>query len=782
MIPVGWLALGLLPILVLASALIGSMIRWAVSALLPPASADPPATWAAILGRLIEDAALGLSVVPILYLVATIAGLSIGTDVAWALLLLAAAIFLVRGFLARKRFGAPLGRRPAPPARVEWFLFGVVVVVVVARIASYVPYLVYAGDDIRMFTLITQLVEAHGHFVTSWAPYAEPSWNPVVAPHLRFAGSEAIFATVNAWVPWNAPQLVSAAVIDVGILIPFAGFVLFRAAFPTRSPWTATLGALALGMFSAYPLFYQDWGGIDEQVNWLLVPVALAFFLAALRSPRFLSAELVLAGLVFGGAVIVNPYPFAYVGVFVVAAVLGAFALRSGAVRALARGAVFYLFGVAIASPILYAEIADLSTANALSPPGYAGWGVFQSDVILVPGEPLATARNLLFLHTGILGTGVVVVLGWLGLALALVRYRERHAFTLLGLGIGLLLLNSNGPFGPYWVQYPGWSFLYADRPLEWMFLPLAAGTGWLLATLLERGPPASVATAPVPRRSAWSLPRSDGRPLSKRQVAFVALLLLGTAASVQVVIDNAETVGWGTELTPADLAAFAWMQSHLPANATLLVTDADAGTWIPQFTDLKVFPYPELISSPSVYEASTEIPALFNTSEYAPTLSFLHAFNISGAYWGARNGYSSVPSFDPAKWVAPRPILDFASRYSVCESPEENLPLFLLCNGDSVTFRGPVVVNLTEYHDLEPIGMGLVAIANGTSWTFTLASGTPPFPGDWSASFEEHPLGTWAYYSGNAELAMLDPQWTALETAPPGVTITVVAGELPQT
>jgi hypothetical protein len=781
MLSVALLALALLPILVGGMALIGSMLRWAISKVVRAGSAEVPGSWPALLIRVVEDVALGLSVIPVIYMIATFTNLVVGVDVAVALGLLAAIVYVARLLRSRAEFGAPIRGTLSRPGRVEWLLVGVLVVVAAVRLASYAPFLVYAGDDIRMFTLITQLVESHGHFVSSWGTFAAPSWNPVGQPHLRFAGSEAIFSVLNAWFPVNTPQLVSAAVIDFGILLPFAGFALFRALFPDRSYWVPALGALSLGLFSAYPLFYQDWGGIDEQVNWFLVPVALAFFLAYARSPHRAGRELWFGGLVLGGALIVNPYPLAYVGVFLVAMIAGAAAFRAGWFRMLGRSVAFYALGAAVAGPLLYQEITTIAHAEMVVPPGYAGWGVFQTAVILIRGDPLVSAQNLLLLHTGILGTALAVVVGWAGIFVAILLYRERQGVSLLGFALGLLVLNSNGPYGLFWVQYPGWDFLYADRPLEWLFLPLAGGAGWLLATLLENRPRPSTGTADPsrpPRR--WKLPGTTGPGVPATSVIFVAALILGTASTVQIAIDNASTVAWGTELTPADVAAFSWMSDHLSRNSTTLVNDADAGTWISEFTGLRVFPYPELITSPTVYDQTQQITALFATTQYAPTLSFLAEYNISGAYWGARNGYAETPTYTPAEWVAPWPVVDFTTQIAICGATI-SIPLYLNCNGDTLTVAGPVVINIAEYESGFLAGTGYVSIPNGTAWTFTLQSGTSQYPGYWQVQLDEQPLGNWAYYASNAELAELVPAWAALETASGPVSYTITSGSLPQ-
>jgi hypothetical protein len=774
------LALILLPILVGGFGVIGSAVRWTLRRLFRFAPGPLPTVWPEALIRLIEDVAIGAAVFPVLYLIATLTNLYLGAAVAFGILGAAAVLFGARLLLHRAGFGIPLSGPLPRPGLVGWVLLGGFVAIVAVRLLPYATFLVYVGNDIRFFTLITQLVETHGHYVASFGPYVQPGWNLAVDPHLRFSGSESIFATLNAWVPWNAPQLVSAAVLDFGVLLPLAGFALFRAAFPTRNYWYPTFGALALGLLAAYPLFYQDWGGIDEQVNWFLLPVAFALLLQYVRIGDLFGRELWLGGAIFGAALIVNPYPIAYMGVFAVALLIGsAITNAPGLGRSAPRILLFVAIGFALVSPVLYQVVSGIAHTNAVTPPGYAGWGEFQTAVILQYGNWPGSVTNFFTMHTGIIGTAFFVALGWAGLLVAL--RKEPFAIALTGFAVGLLLLNGNGPFGLYWVQYPGWNFLYADRPLEWMFLPLSAGAGWLAAALLERAtaPPVAASTAPKSLRRAV---RVRGRPVAIAPAILLAsILVLGGVASGQVIGDNAGTVDWGSTLTAADVAGFNWLETHQSPNATILVNSADAGTWIPEFTGLRVFPYPELIASPAVYDFANRLPSFFNTTHYAPALSFLHDYNISSAYWGPRNGYSEIPNIQPGWLAEAQPVLDFATAHSVCSTPNSNGSLWLTCQNDSITLAGPVVINITEYHDGSEIGVTWVGIAQNSSTTIVLRENNPQYPGEWKILLSEVPIGRTDYNVGKVTIVVVYPEWIQLETATPGVYATPMVGTVAQ-
>lgn len=776
MFSVALLTIALLPILVAGLALIGSLLRYALGLILPSAT-PPPSDWPASFGRLVEDTALGMALIPILYMIATLLNVPLSSSFDIGLLGFAGAIFITRFLFRRAGIGVPL-RRPKASGRLVTLLLGAgFVLVLLERLVPYAPYQVYSGNDIRMFTLITQLVEAHGHFVSSWGGLAGPTWNVVSDSHLRFSGSEAIFAVLNAWVPWNTPQLVSAAIIGIGILIPTSAFVFLRSLFPHRSFAVPFFGALTYGVAAAYPLFFQDWGGIDEQVTWFLFPVALALLLNYLRSPSGNAAQLLLAGLLLGGTIVVNPFPIFYVGVFVLAFLLVAVLTKSAPIRGVLSIGGFLGIALVVASPVIYSELVAWHAFDSSVPAGYAGWNAFQTAVILKPGDWVGSAWRFMTLTLGYVWVVFVVGLGCAGLVAHL--RSEKHAITLALWLVGLMMLNTNGPFGLYFIQYPGWSLLYPDRLAELMFLPLSAGVGLAFASLLDR--------IRFDEARRW-LPKWGGsRPPNSRRVSnllgvvFVALLASGGLASYHIANSNISTVGWGSSFTSDDATAFEWMATHITANATVLVNPADSGTWIPEFSGIRVFPYFELINNVSVYQAAIRIPSYFNTTQYSETLAFLHQFNISYVYFGERTAYSVPQNLTLSEFLAPTPVMDYATQSSPCIPPRNQSTLTLSCNNDTATFIGPVVVLLTEYHNLQAVGSVMVGVPCSAAWKFVLHEYSLQWPGNWDAVFTEVPLTTMVYQNSNVAVLEFQPLFLSLANDPTSVLYQNVTGNAPQ-
>jgi hypothetical protein len=777
MLSISLLALILLPILLVGMGIIGSLVRATVRWLSRTESL-PPQDWPEAFGRLVEDVALGVAVIPILYLIGTLLGVPLGVAFAYGLLGTAGAVFLARLLLRRTAFGIPFripGNSRRPIGRLAAVSLGITFILIVAdRLVPYAGYQVYSGNDIRLFTLITQLVESHGHFVTSFGSFAGSNWNVVQDSHLTFSGSEAVFAVLNGWVPWTAPQLVSASVLVVGILLPASSFVFIRALFPNRSYSVPFFGAVSFGVIAAYPLFFQDWGGIDEQLTWFLFPIALAIFLAYLRLGGI--DRLILAGLTLGGTIVVNPFPVVYIGLFFVALALATVLTRESLRRLTIPVVGFLGLGLVISSPLIVQEISIWQTYSHSVPAGYAGWNAFQTAVILRPGDLSGSVNRFLTLTLGFAPVMLLVVLGWFGLVAHVSK--EKHAITMIAWALGLIILNTNGPFGLYFVQYPGWSLLYPDRLAELVFLPLSVGMGLVLAVVFDR--------IRVERPQIVAVSRPSFRSVRKSPVpvvvavTFVSLVAIAGFASYQIAASHHSTVAWGDNFTNEDAAAFQWMTDHLPKGATVMIDAADSGTWIPEFTGIRVFPYAALINNVSVYDQAMTIPSLFNTTAYGPALNLIHEFNISYVYFGERTGYGLTQDLTTNEFLDPSSVSDFVVAGSTCSPPYQNRSLVLTCNNDAVTFRGPIVLALEESRNSTLLGTVWVAIPPGALWTFVLHSGTPQWPGTWVADFSAVPLAALAFSDHNAAVLQFYPLFLQLATAQ-AVGFQNISGTVPQ-
>jgi hypothetical protein len=242
---------------------------------------------------------------------------------------------------------------------------------------------------------------------------------------------------------------------------------------------------------------------------------------------------------------------------------------------------------------------------------------------------------------------------------------------------------------------------------------------------------------------------------------------------------NNRETIAWGNSLTPTDVSVFSWIGANLPRNATILVDASGSGSWIPEFTDVRAFPFGELIDSPAVFRITQEIPSYFATHNWSNALVFLAEFNITFAFFGERTQYSVVPAVTPAEVGDAPSVGAFVRASSTCQ-PLGNESIRLTCNGDSVSFSGPVVLSLTEYHNGSFAGVTDVGVPSNTTWTFVLHSGTPESNGTWEANFTALPLGSMVYQDGGASVYRFDPTFLELATSGGAILLVPVSGTLP--
>jgi hypothetical protein len=774
MFNVAVLVLALLPALVIGLALIGSLLRYAVRrALRAPAS--PATSWTTATVRVTEDVGLGVTVVVLAYVAAGALGIPLGAGFAFGLLALAVAVFAVRYLADRESIGVPFPRTSKPALLGAGLLVGLLAVVLATRILPYTSFVVYSGNDVRVFSLITELVEAHGGLVSSWGSFAGPTWNVATDPHLVFAGPSAVFAFLNAWVPWSTPQLVSAAAISFNVLIPFSAYGFFRRLFPTQPPLAPLLGALTLGVLASYPINFLQWGGLDETLGWFLFPTALSLLLQYLHGESRKVLPLLLGGLAFGALIAVSPLEFFYTLAFLLAYVLGILLTRAAFVRPFVSVVSFLAVAFVAASPVIYHEASGWLHYNSAVPPGYAGWGTFQNSVILEPGNVVGSLVRFWTLLIPIPYVLFVTLTGWAGLVL---YFRKEAAVITLVVWIAILLvMNTDGPFGLFWVQYPFWTFLYPDRTAHMIFIPLSAGSGLLLTRLISlRWPGASALPAtPAPWRA---LPPRRRVTIS---VILIVVLVSGAGCAYQVALNNSNAVAWGNSLTTSDLTAFTWMKANVPAHATVLVNAADSGTWIPEFTGLRVFPYANLINNPSVYDQTLRVPVDFNTTNYTSALQLMGEYNLSYVFFGARVQYSFSQQLTLAEFTQASPIGAFIAHEALCSPSGSDTTVWLRCSSDSVGFHGPVLLNLTEFHNGSRIGSEWVGVPDATEWDPTLQTNTSSFPGNWSFEIASVPIAPVLFAAGTSKLLYFNPVFQELEMDTGTVLQVPQDGPLPQ-
>lgn len=253
------------------------------------------AAWPAFSARtLAERAALacgvGLSLAPLLFLWAGVAGLRPGPLLAW-LPPAAAAVSLARRW---QRAGFRLPPRRLPRRLPGWPALAGLAVMGTVFIARFWPVRgLPAGlwGDSLQHTMIVQLMLDNGGLFTSWQPYAELT---TFTYHFGFHAWAAVFG-------WGSGLPAAGAVLRFGQILNGVSvcMLVLLARFLSRSPWAGVLTLLAAGLLLPVPSAYANWGRYTQLAGQALLPAALVLSFAYLQSPNRSRGLLALNALVW---------------------------------------------------------------------------------------------------------------------------------------------------------------------------------------------------------------------------------------------------------------------------------------------------------------------------------------------------------------------------------------------------------------------------------------------------------------------------------------------------
>ncbi|HXW66442.1 MAG TPA: hypothetical protein VEL82_00940 [Thermoplasmata archaeon] len=772
MIPLPQFTLLLLPLWALGLPLIGESVLWLVS-LLPGDRARLGAlSRLSLAERAIWDLAIGTAALVIAGLAIAVFGLVLTAAVAFGLVLVPAALAVVR--LVRGR-GTLLRRLLARVRAERWEILGLAglfAVTLGVRLWVYNGLYLYAGPDIRFYTFYTQQILATGHLFPSLRSIVFPGWMVASDLHQWFSGAEDVFAVMNLWWSTDTPQLASGATLLFSSAIPLSVYALGRALFRDRGRGLPLMAGFVIGLATSYPSYFLSWGGIDETVIWVVFPIAVAVTLLLLDETRASFGMLLLATLLVAGGVLISPLSLVYVTTLTIGIGLEVIVRRRSVGPALARLFVPIAGGVALASPALVRAAAAWQANQAAQAPGAIGWGTFATAPIIRYGPAVGSLQRFLTNSTPLDVVAVVVVLGYLGLALSVRRVRWVPA--LLVWMAMLFAFNENGPYGLYWVRFPGWTAVFPDRPADLLFVPLSLGVGLLTARLhsLARGPPAFTRSPEGSSPPSAGHPRSGppsaaGRPGPLRvagAIGLVAVVALSGGVSVSVAQTNQVNVDWANGFSPADLEGFAWLQAHEPAGSTVLVTDVDAGNWLPAFTDLREFPDAAIVNNASLLAEYATMVEQITDSNYTAYSELARAYDLRAAYFGSQIAYTQPVVLAPPPLLQPPFIFYFVSSYHLCLPPTAPWIARLACNNDTLSLVGPIAFSETVYDNGAVVGTFNGSVPMGDNLTFVLHEYTAQFPGNWDAAIVSQPLAAVAYQvpGSSAEVLSLNPEFAS--------------------
>ncbi len=507
--------------------------------------------WPTLRASAVEHLALaagaGIALAPLVTGLASLGGLGLARP-AWWIVGVASTAWLAWGWWRAPR------RRPAWPDITGATLLATLLLVLFARIFAVRDQFVATYDGYH-HTMIAQLLVDHGGLFQDWAPYA-----PLGTFTYHF-GFHALVAATH----WLGGAPVPLATLYVGQLMLF-GTVLAAAALASRLtgvPGAALWAAVRVGLINLQPAYYAFWGRYTYPAGQIALVTCLLVWLAALEAPERRWRLLLLGGVVAGGMALTHYQVAIIAGFFVVALLLqrlGVAARRALIVpwlsRVVAMGSIALVIVLPWAIVSLQGALLGHSLYNAVG-----GERALRAD----PGD--ISAQVIVATLPAIAPFALKAPLLALALLGALVaRWRGDRGALTLALWSPVLILTA----APHLIGLPG----VGTIP------PIVA----LIALYLVAGPLGGYALALA---QAMLLPYV---PAAAR---------LGLAVLVAGI--GAWSLGWQREIvppyarmvTPADIAAYAWIRQHTDADALFLVNGSpihewsmiagiDGGFWIP--------------------------------------------------------------------------------------------------------------------------------------------------------------------------------------------------------
>ena len=497
--------------------------------------------------KLALASAMSLCLYPILLVWLNVLNIQSSQLVVW-LIVLASSLALLPRLLVRRKTGAIGGH-----FRIWWQssarspdLLWIVAVAVMSLIRLFLLRSVDSpmwGDSVQ-HAMISQLIVEHGGLFSSWLPYV-PYDSLTVHPGFHIITAVIMWAlresSLNATL--HAGQIINC--LAVLALVPLAHRV-------THSRWSGIGVILVAGIASPLPNGFINWGRYPQLMGQAIAPIAI-WIIWRIADRRVQSNwRMVLAtAVVFAGTFLTYYRMPHYVIIFTCVLFILMYITRRLRRRVVEVVIISGLVGMLLASPWL------LRLKGSV-----LGEGV---DAVTVQSTSLETIvgdyHDLVVMAVPLLGQDMIIATFIVVLAAAILR--KKPALVILVWGIGLLFLPA-----ARLVRIPGLNNLWVFAVLIGLYMPMSLLVGGTIDSLI--------------------LGASKSNNILKVLIpaGLVSIILLGMRDRLNAV-DSQYRI-----LAPADLHAFAWIETHIPVSAKFAVegflvyegrsvVGSDGGWWI---------------------------------------------------------------------------------------------------------------------------------------------------------------------------------------------------------
>lgn len=626
---------------------------------------------------------------------------------------------------------------PRTPEVNIWFPLLLLVGSAVIRFAPTLGLYVYPADDPTLYTILTQVLLAHGgpSFDLGWLePFTQP---PHPYPYMFGFASLAGFPSLL--LDYHPSLTVTLTTLLYSCLLPLAIYSLAIRLFDKK----VALAAMAMAAFVVHiPMDFFNWGGNAETVGYFF-----AVFTVYLLSPLFhptgppSSRSFVLPGVAMASGALVHPFAISYVLLFLPVPLVVSLYRRNR--RAVVQTGMAIGTALAILLPVLIAFGLN-EWAQSAAPAG----------PLLLFGEPSIRYEEVLLSWSGLSPDFLSFYLRFLPVAILaavalmafdVARGRSRVPLLLVaGWGGLLLALHENSPHGLYLIPYPLWTSFSPPRFIfAFVALPVALAMGYMAERAVE------ILRRPAQSRSAFA-----GFLMASILLSVSILQVGSTYAALQAAREN-------SPVAEEDIVAFQWIQANLPEDAWFYVNNADAGPWLFQYTGRRTFPSRMLMNDADVVRDYRRLDALVYQDPGDPeALELMGKYGIGAVYFGGKpvrlfddrrqpdlDLFLQYPSTfvqvyeDRGVYIFLTDLRDMREFIVELQNPWRVTPkrVILAVDGATVSLRGPLTVELALYRGPveDPSNLDsveVIRIGAGETWTFTLREHEGEVLGDWNA------------------------------------------------
>jgi hypothetical protein len=529
--------------------------------------------------------------------------------------------------------------RGLPKFKGRWFIV-LFVFIMAIQLSPLVGLWVTPGDDAKLYSLISlRIVESQG-IPRNWGAFANQSWYTEYT-HLLLPGFSSEVAFLHILFGVSIPSGVSVLTSLLRSLTASTLYVLVWTMTRRRLP--SILAMATYGLMIVEPTFgWFAWGGMAELAAISVIPIAATgTYLLSAHGP--MSWRLILwTALLISGMSLLHPFTFFYYVAF-----LGALSLVLFLRRHFLKGISVWLpvvLSLALGSgPILNALSQELSVSPLYSTVNPA-WTPTLNSSMSVNQAVLSIVSRFVTVYG--LATTTILLIGLAGL-FAFRGFFPSHQKVVGVLSLWYLLmfgLHENNPNGLFVIPFPLWYRIDSNRAFGVTSLILACSIGLIAEYWIRKSISASPFTHVLHSRSLLLLTRGN-----RRNFAIAGLLLFLVAA--QVVANTKVTFGSQSDspVTGDDVAAFNWIRTQTPLNATFFVNLADAGSWIPVYAERRVVMPFGVVTNVSLLVNYTQVVSAFETSPSSTqSLQYLTSFGVTYVYSGpariyGRSGFNPI-------------------------------------------------------------------------------------------------------------------------------------------